>query len=107
MDKAFTLVVTGDTAALFHPLFLQPHADVRCTRCTLCPQRCTPLVDVATGAGKIRDNGDMCCLALVTFVIFCHTQKTVTMLTSGALVVSFFLGMNRFQFGDTTVTDWV
>ena len=90
MDKAFTLVVTGDTAALFHPLFLQPHADVRCTRCTLCPQRCTPLVDVATGAGKIRDNGDMCCLALVTFVIFCHTQKTVTMLTSGALVVSFF-----------------
>ena len=46
----------------------------------------------------------MCCLAGLTFVTFCHTQKT----SDNALVVSFFLGgTNRFKFGDTTETDWV
>ena len=90
MDKAFTLVVTGDTAALF----LQ-HPAVRCTRCT-------PVVDIASGAGKIRDNGDMCCLAAHFCHFLSHKKNSVTMLTSGALV-SFLLGTNRFKFGATVI----
>ena len=59
---------------------------------TCCPQCCTPLLDIASGARKIRDNGDMCCLAGLTFVTFCHTQKT----SDNALVVSFFFGNEPF-----------
>ena len=65
------------------------------------------MVDIGSGAGKIRDNGDMCCLATHFLSLFEAQKNSVTMLTSGSCRVSFLGGMNRFKFGDTMVTDWV
>ena len=66
-----------------------------------------PVVDIGSGAGKIRDNGDMCCLA-THFLSFFVAQKKQWQCWHLAVVVSvFFCGMNRFKLGDTMVTDWV
>ena len=78
---------------------------LQCTAVCVLHSVCSAVVDIGSGAGKIGDNGDTCCLAPTHFLY--RTKKTqLTILTSGACRVV-FLGMDRFKFGDTMVTDWV
>ena len=80
----------------------------QCTAVCMLHSVCSAVVDIGSGAGKIGDNGDMCCLAPTHFCHFLYRTKNLHwQFWHLVLVVSFFLGMDRFKFGDTMVTDWV